>query len=152
MATSYPLQALLDHALHRLEAAERLLRMRKRREAAARQRLAELEGYRSEYHARLGGGSRNGMDIHMLRDFHGFLAKLDGAIQAQTGEVEKAVEAWRGAESLWTEARAKVKAYETLCQRHLAEVQRQEERREQRQSDELVNRRYASERQQSLSE
>ena len=44
MAKPFPLQALLEHSRHRTEAAERLLRILKRREEAARQRLEELHG------------------------------------------------------------------------------------------------------------
>jgi flagellar protein FliJ len=139
----FPLRTLLEHSQHRLEAAERVMRYQKRKEDAARQRLNELCGYRSEYQSRLGGSSQSGLDINMLRDFHIFLRKLDTAIHAQEGEVKLAQERWQSAHAYWATARAKVKAYETLAERHrVAEVKR-EDKLDQANMDELVSRRFA---------
>lgn len=136
MANSFPLQALLDHSRHRMEAAERLLRILKRREDSARGRLEELHGYKQDYQSRLAGTSAKGVEIHMLRDFHAFLSKLDGAIRQQSGEVDKAHGHWLDAHANWLALRQKVKAYETLAQRHHAQEVARLEKREQRFSDE----------------
>ena len=146
MPRRFPLQTLLEHAQHRLEAAERLLRQRRRKEEMARQRLLELEGFRSEYQFRLSGGSQSGISIHMLRDFHIFLGKLEIAIKTQEEEVNRTVSAWQAAEQLWSEARKKVKAYETLADRHLKSEIHREDVLDQKQMDDLVTRRYAAER------
>jgi flagellar FliJ protein len=139
----FPLRTLLEHSQHRLEAAERVMRYQKRKEEAARQRLQELRSYRNEYQARLEGSTRTGLHIHLLRDFHVFLKKLDAAITIQEGEVKLAQERWQGAHNYWATSRAKVKAYETLAERHrVAEVKR-EDKVDQAAMDELVNRRFA---------
>jgi flagellar FliJ protein len=138
MAKPFPLQVLLDHARHRMDAAERLLRMLKRKEEMARQRLTELEGYRDEYRRRLAGGP--GMPIHLLRDFHIFLAKLDEAIRLQEREVAQARAGWEGAHATWVELRQKVKAYEVLASRHHGAEIRREEKRDQRVTDEIAAR------------
>jgi flagellar FliJ protein len=141
---AFPLQALLDHSRHRMEAAERLLRVLKRKEDAAHQRLQELQGYKSEYQARLAGDGATGMEIKLLRDFYAFMVKLDGAITHQESEVVQAQAHWQSAHDNWLVLRQKVKAYETLAVRHFnQEVQRQE-KRDQRLTDETALRKHAS--------
>lgn len=142
MAKRFPLQTLLEHSRHRMEAAERLLLTLKRREDSARARLDELQGYKREYQQRLAGSGAKGMDIHLLRDFHAFLLKMDGAIQLQAGEVDKAHVHWQQAHANWLALRQKVKAYETLAQRHHAQETARQEKREQRVSDEGALRKH----------
>lgn len=146
MATRFPLQSLLDHARHRMEAAERLLLMIKRKEDAAKLRHEELQRYRIEYMERLAGASRGGMDIQMLRDFHVFLGKLELAIRNQAGEVDMLHERWQAAHESWLELRRKVQSFEVLEGRHRKAEQGRQERIEQRQSDELSSRKAAASR------
>ncbi len=146
MPARFPLQSLLDHALHRMDAAERLLRMLKHKEDAAAERLRELETYRDEYRLRLGGGGDRAMGIGLLRDFYVFLARLDEAITHQRHELEQAGARWRQAHAQWLELRRKVKAYQTLAARHAHEQNRRQERAEQRQTDEIALRRHVGRR------
>jgi flagellar export protein FliJ len=126
-----------------MEAAERLLLMIKRKEEAAKLKFEEFERYHQEYRSRLTGSSQSGMDIHMLRDYHVFLAKLDQVIRNQASEVEQMHKRWLAAHESWLELRQKVKSFEVLENRHRqAEIHR-EDRRDQRQSDELAGRKAA---------
>ena len=143
MATKFPLQSLLDHSRHRMEAAERLLLMIKRKEDAAKLKHEALERYRREYMARLSGASQGGMDIQMLRDFHVFLGKLDQAIKNQAGEVALMHSRWLAAHESWLALRQKVKSFEVLETRHQRAELWREDRRDQRQSDELSGRKAA---------
>lgn len=140
MARAFSLQILLEHANHRLEAAERLLRILGRKEEAARQRLEEIQGYKREYLQRMTGAGEQGMAIHLLRDYHAFLHKVDQAIQHQESEVARAREHWESAHAKWLEQRRQVKAYEVLARRHQDEARRKEEKREQRATDEIAAR------------
>ena len=143
MASRFPLQSLLDQAQHRMDAAERLLRLLKQKEDAAQQRLEELHGYKLDYQQRLSGGSdARGMEIHLLRDFHAFLAKLDVAIQHQEKEVTQATSQWQNAHDNWLALRQKVKAYEALAERHRSSEIKREEKRDQRITDEQASRRH----------
>ncbi len=143
MASRFPLQSLLDHARHRMEAAERLLRILKRKEDEARRRQDELSGYKQEYQQRLTGqAGERGIEIHLLRDYHAFLGKLDVAIRHQEQEVSQAIAHWRGAHDNWLELRQKVKAYEALAVRHQSQERQREEKRDQRATDEQAARRY----------
>lgn len=146
MPKQFPLQVLLDHAVHRLEAAERLLRMLRRKEDEARGRLEALQSYRVEYQARLAGQGRNGMHIQLFQDYHAFLGKIEQAVGQQEGELAQASARWQQAHITWLELRQKVKAYETLAQRHAEAEGRRVEKLEQRQTDELSStRRYVEE-------
>lgn len=138
MAKRFPLQTLLEHSQHRMESAERLLLTLKRREDSAKARLEELHGFKAEYQQRLAGTGSRGIDIQLLRDFHVFLLKMDGAIRQQAGEVDKAHAHWLQAHAHWLQLRQKVKAYETLAQRHHAQELARLEKREQRLSDEYA--------------
>jgi flagellar protein FliJ len=142
MAVDFPLQTLLDHSRHRMEAAERLLRMLMRKEAAARQRLQELQGYKSDYQARLTGGGAAGINILLLRDYYAFMVKLDSAIDHQESDVTQAQARWRTAHENWLALRQKVKAYETLAARHVNQEMRKQEQRDQRVTDETALRRH----------
>lgn len=138
MAAKFPLQSLLDHARHRMVAAERLLLMIKRKEEEARLKREELERYQFEYRARLTGASQGGLDIQALRDFHVFLGKLEQAIKHQAGEVEQMHARWLAAHESWLALRRQVKSYEVLETRHLKAETLRMDRREQRQSDEFA--------------
>lgn len=143
MPASFPLQSLLDHARHRMEAAERLLRILKNKEASARQRQEELAGYKHDYQQRLAGrAGEQGMEIHLLRDYHAFLGKLDVAIRHQEKEVAQATAHWQSAHDNWLTLRQKVKAYETLAERHHDQERRREDKRDQRLTDEQAARRH----------
>jgi flagellar FliJ protein len=134
--TAFRLQLLLDHARHRLEAAERLLRMLRRKQDAASQKLEELCRYREEYRLRYTGSGAKGMDIHMLRDYQMFMAKLDSAIRHQEQEVQLCRSNWQAGHDKWLGQRQKVQAYEALEMRHQLSENRRREKVEQRQSDE----------------
>jgi flagellar FliJ protein len=143
MGVAFPLQSLLDHARHRMQAAERLLMMIKRKEEAAKLKQQELERYREEYRARLADVSQAGMDILMLKDYRRFLDKLEQAIGQQAGEAEALHGRWLAAQESWLEMRKKVKSYEVLEVRHRQDETQRQDRREQRQVDELSNRKAA---------
>lgn len=142
MARRFPLQSLLDHAQHRLDAAERLVRMLKRKEDASRQRLEDFQGYRQEYQNRLTGSGQGGIDIQLLRDYHAFLVKLDAAIRHQEAELSQAQSRTLGAQEAWMEQRKKVKSFETLSNRHATAELKRADRREQLQFDEQASRRF----------
>lgn len=140
MAQAFSLQILLEHATQKLEAAERLLRMLGRKEEAARGRLEEIQGYKREYQQHMADMGGQGMEIHRLRDFHVFLAKVDEAIRHQEAEVVKVHASWEAAHAKWMEQRRQVKAYEVLAERRRHEARRREEKRDQRGTDEAASR------------
>lgn len=142
MARGFPLQILLEHSIHRLEAAERLLRMLGRKEDAARKRLEEIHGYKQDYQQRMTGAGKRGLEIHLLRDYHAFLLKIDQAIQHQESELARAHANWEAAHAKWLDQRRQVKAYEVLASRHRHGERLLDEKRDQRVTDETATQRY----------
>lgn len=142
MAKGFPLQPLLDFSQHRMDSAERALVMLKQREEFERQRLTELMDYRREYQERLRGSTGAGMAIHRLRDYQAFLSKLDQAVRQQETVVSQAHARWEQAHHRWLGERRKVKAFETLAQRHRGEENRRQEKRDQRLLDEQALKQY----------
>jgi len=128
MAGAFPLQSLLDHAAHRMEAAERLLRMYKRKEEAARARLEEIQGYKREYQLRMTGAGEQGLDIQLLRGYH--------AITHQETELGQLQANWASAHAKWLDLRRQVKAYEVLAKRFQEEERLRNDKRDQRVTDE----------------
>ena len=140
MPKPFRLEILLQHSRHRMEAAERMLRMLRRKEEVAQKQLDDLHGYRQEYQQRMTGAGAHGLDITLLRDYHRFLGKVEAAIDHQIGEVAQAHGKWQAAHAAWMELRRQVKAYEVLAERHAREVRHLEEKREQRATDETAAR------------
>lgn len=97
------------------------------------QRLAALEGYAEEYHARPATGLR---DPRALRDARLFLAQLSQTRMAQSNQVLRAREAVERARARWLSARMQREALERLGERRRVEQRRGEARAEQRQQDE----------------
>ena len=140
MATRFPLQALLDLAGERLEAAQRRLQAleAERRQSAAR--LEELEGYLAEYRERLKGQLAQGMDPPRLRDYRAFLARLALACDQQREDLRVRETAWSAAREAWLEARRRRRAFEALEQRYRANEARREARADQRAQDDYAQR------------
>ena len=111
-----------------------------RKEAAARARLEEVQGYKREYQQRMAGATAQGLEIHLLREYHAFLGKVDVAIRHQESELARAREHWEAAHGKWLEQRRQVKAYEVLAERHHQRRQRLDEQRDQRVTDEIAGR------------
>lgn len=132
----FGLQPLLDHSQHRLEAAERLLRMLKRKQDEAQRQLDQLYRFQDEYRERLRQTTSGGMGIQQLRDYQSFLAKVKNAIDHQNQELNLASQRWEAAHIQWLEQRQKVKAYETLAERHRVAENRRRDRQEQKVTDE----------------
>jgi flagellar FliJ protein len=140
VATRFPLQALLDLAGERLEAAQRRLQALEgeRRQSAAR--LEELEGYLAEYRERLAARLERGMDPPRLRDYRAFLERLGLACDQQREDLRVRETAWSAAREAWLEQRRRRRAYEALEQRHRANEARREARVDQRVQDDYAQR------------
>jgi flagellar FliJ protein len=106
----------------------------------AEQKLVALERYRNEYEEQLATRGAAGVDISGVREFQAFLARLGEALVAQR-QVLSAARATRD-EMLnsWREAAQRAQVVQTLADRWQTEARRDEDRRDQRESDELAQR------------
>ena len=141
MPRRFPLQPLLDLAQDHTDVAARKLGMLKAKWQDAEEKLRQLKSYREDYQARLSRGTKMGMQANSIKDFHLFLGKLDLAIRQQSEEVEGCRKSWEGGLHEWQAKQRRLKAFDTLSQRHLSSERKREDKQEQREQDELsVNR------------
>ena len=121
------------------ERAERLAEA-ERNAIEAEQKLVALERYRNEYEDQLAQRGAGGVDISGVREFQAFLARLGEALGAQR-QVLAAARAVRDQMlNSWREAAQRAQVVQTLADRWQTEARREEDRRDQRESDELAQR------------
>jgi flagellar protein FliJ len=121
------------------ERAERLAAA-ERNAIEAEQKLVALERYRNEYEAQLATKGAAGTQISGVREFQAFLARLGDALVAQRQVLAQARAARDEMLGAWRQAAQKAKVVETLAERWQDEARRDEDRRDQRESDELAQR------------
>lgn len=106
----------------------------------AEQKLVALERYRNEYEEQLAQRGAGGVDISGVREFQAFLARLGEALVAQRQVLAAARTARDQQLNSWREAAQRVQVVQTLADRWQNEARREEDRRDQRESDELAQR------------
>lgn len=130
------LQPLLDLAGRRVDDAVAGLRRQRQDSAAQQARLSELQHYLTEYEA------RDAQPSHwQLSNHSAFLNRLRQAVVQQHDTVEQSRRAVTHAVSHWSEQRSQQRRYEVLSQRSRQQQRKLEDRREQRDADELSARR-----------
>ncbi|MBA3902869.1 MAG: flagellar export protein FliJ [Rhodocyclaceae bacterium] len=133
---SFPLQTLLDLSNARMDDAARQLGQLLASEQAVEQTLALLIQYRDEYESRFSQAARNGMARDEWRNYRSFLGRLDEAIAQQRALVDASRLRTADGQKAWLDQRNKVKAFDTLSQRHKENEVRIEAKTEQREQDE----------------
>lgn len=129
---------LLQRARDQREDAAAAMQKAQANWLAARRKLEQVDAFRQEYRNRLTGSQ--GMTVTQWRDYQLFLAKLDAAAQQQLDEVGRQELAYQTCLVQWQECEKKVKAFETLQERHLQDEQKRENRNEQKMLDEFNTR------------
>lgn len=142
MNNKFHLQPLLDLSNLRLDEATRQLGKLIAGEQEASQRLELLVQYRAEYQARFLTAAGNGLGPDAWRNYQHFLSRLEEAIGQARAMVDASRQRTAAGQQNWLDKRGKVKAFDTLAQRHQARVVYAEARQEQKQSDEHAARRH----------
>lgn len=142
MSKAFHLQPLLDLSNLRLDEATRQLGKLIAGEQEASQRLELLVQYRAEYHARFLDAASNGLGPDAWRNYQHFLGRLDQAIDQARAMVATSKQRTAVGQKNWLDKRGKVKAFDTLAQRHQTRVLHAESRQEQKQADEHSARRF----------
>lgn len=137
MARKFPLQPLLDLSQNNVDSAAKNLQALKVRWNDAEEKLKQLLTYRESYRERLRESGSGGTSAMALRDFQLFLAKLDTAIKLQQDEVTRCQSRWGDGQQEWLRQRGKLKAFDTLSQRHRRTEEKRENQIEQKEQDEL---------------
>ena len=106
-------------------------------------RLLMLEQYREEYAQRLREACANGVTQQILRNYQDFLARIDDAIAQQQKNVQHSENSTAAGQENWKAQNRRLKAIDTLSQRHQNREQYLENRAEQKLSDEFSNRKFS---------
>lgn len=144
MSKPFHLQPLLDLSNLRLDEATRQLGKLIAGEQEASQRFELLLHYREEYQSSFLAAAGNGLGPDAWRNYQGFLGRLDQAVEQARALVDASKRRTAVGQKNWLDQRGKVKAFDTLAQRHLARVAYAEARVEQKQSDEHASRRFST--------
>jgi len=140
MTRPFSLQAVLDLVQTRADDATRRLAQLIAAENDARSKLELLQQYRGEYASRFQQAASNGISPAAWRNFQDFLARIDEAIEQQARAVGLQQTRTAAGQEQWKEQRVKLKALDTLSQRHRAVESVREARQEQKLLDEFAAR------------
>ena len=132
---AFPLQSLLDLSHLRMDDAARQLGQLLASEQEVGKTLELLEQYRGEYEARFRQAAQDGLGRDEWANYQSFLGRLDEAIAQQRLLVESSRQRTENGQKEWLDKRNRVKAFDTLSQRHKASEGRSEARLEQRAQD-----------------
>ena len=136
MPEKFPLQTLLDLSNLRMDESAKKLGQLIAGERAAAERLELLSNYRDEYNTRFLEAAKNGLRPEEWQNYRSFLSRLDEAI-TQAGEMLKLSQRQtKVGQEDWLDKRGKVKAFDTLAQRHEQRQQYGQMKAEQKLSDE----------------
>lgn len=98
--------------------------------------MALLVQYRDEYHSRFLAAARDGLRPDQWRNYQSFLERLDDAIGQAKAMVAQSQQLTAAGQQDWLHKRGRVKAFDTLAQRHQAREHYAEARQEQKSLDE----------------
>jgi flagellar protein FliJ len=145
MSKTFPLQTLLDLSQLRLDEATRRLGELISGEQEASQRLELLTQYRDEYQSRFVAAAQNGISRESWSNYQSFLAKLDAAVAQANELVDSSRRRTAEGQQEWVAKRGKLKAFDTLAQRHETRQQYAEGKKEQKEQDAHAARRHNAE-------
>ena len=137
MTEEFKLQPLLDLSRLHLDEATRELGRLIAGEQEASRRLTLLMQYRDEYQARFRAAAQAGLSPAEWANYTGFLAKIDDAVIPAAHAVSLTQQQTLAGKQNWIGKHGRVRAFDTLAERHRAQQASQEHKQEQRASDEV---------------
>lgn len=141
MAKPFSLQIVLDLMQVRADEATNRLARLIANERDAKSKLEMLQQYRDEYAARFRQAAQSGLGQREWHNYQEFLNRLDEAIDSQRQTVAQQVQNTATGQTHWQQQRTKLKALDTLSDRHYASESALEQKREQKIQDEFSARR-----------
>lgn len=143
MANPSALDTLIELATTATDEAAKRLGNALRAGEEAERKLALLLQYREDYATRFQSSMASGLTAAEYRNFQSFMDKLDTAIAGQQQIVADAGKRIDHERSTWQASERKRMSYDTLATRALKAEQVQENRRDQKQTDEVATRQAA---------
>jgi flagellar FliJ protein len=146
MSKAFHLQPLLDLSQLRLDEATRQLGQLIAGEQEASKQFALLVQYRDEYQERFLAAAANGLGPDAWRNYQHFLGRLDQAIDQAKRMVDASKQRTAAGQRNWLDKRGRLKAFDTLAQRHQQRASYAEARSEQKLGDEHAALRFRANR------
>lgn len=144
MTDKYALEPLLKLAQLRSDEAARQLGGLLANERACQDKLALIEGYRTEYRQQFQALATRGLETYAWDNYARFMQRIDAAIGAQQAALTSCQRQSAEGQRAWLARQQQWQAYDLLAQRHRAAVGQQAGRRAQKLTDEHAARRYAA--------
>lgn len=142
MAKPFSLQPILELMQSRTDDATVALARLIAAERDAQGKLDLLRQYRDEYAQRFSAAAQDGLTPQAWKNFSDFLGRLDEAIGQQERAVAQSQQNTAAGQNHWQQQRVRLKAMDTLSQRHHTRETGLENRREQKLTDEIATRRF----------
>lgn len=143
MTKTFSLQPLRQLAKQKNDAATRQLGLLNRNQHSALDKLEMLKQYRRDYQEKMQQAEKSGMDLQDLCNFRDFIYRLDDAIKQQHTVVENANNSVQKGLNELSNAKRRMKSFDTLAQRHVETEKKKEAKMEQGIQDEHNGRRAA---------
>ncbi|CAG0938459.1 Flagellar FliJ protein [Gallionellaceae bacterium] len=140
MTKTFSLQPLVHLAQQKNDAATKKFGQLNKQQQAAQAKLDTLLQYRKDYQTRFQDAVQNGMNQSDLRNFQGFIQRLDEAIAQQRSINEQMLNSVQAGRSELQDTQRKMKSFDTLAQRHIENEKKLEAKSEQRLQDEHTGR------------
>ncbi|SDI04526.1 flagellar export protein FliJ [Propionivibrio dicarboxylicus] len=140
MSTPFALQTVLELMQARADKATLELARLIANERDARSKLTMLQQYRNEYADRFTQAAKAGLTPGAWNNYRDFLNRLDDAITAQTQAVAQQAGNTAAGQAHWRQQQKKLKAIDTLSERHRSKEDALEMRRDQKLQDEFASR------------
>jgi len=135
-----PLLALLSQAESERDAAQAHQQRMQEAVNAAKAQAEQLLAYRREYEQRWGERFASQGQIELVHAYHGFVVRLNQAVDHQARSAEQAARQFERAREALIQQEMRVASVRKLIERRLTEIERRGAQREQRQLDELASR------------
>lgn len=140
MTKIFSLQPLVHLAQQKNDAATKKFGQLNKQQQAAQAKLDTLLQYRKEYQTRFQEAVQNGMNQSDLRNFQGFIQRLDEAIAQQRSINEQMLNSVQAGRNELQDTQRKMKSFDTLAQRHMENEKKLAAKSEQRLQDEHTGR------------
>ena len=138
MTRPFSLQTVLELMQTRADEATQQLARLIAAERDARSKQEMLQQYRHEYATRFQQAAQQGLTPHEWRNYQEFLGRLDEAIAAQGKVVDRQVQHTLAGQQHGKQQQKKLKALDTLAERHFASEEAITAKREQKMQDEFA--------------
>lgn len=140
MTSLEPLMSLLAQTERERDAVQAEAQRAANAHLQALEQLEQLLGYRRDYEARWSHQFRQQATMDVMHCYQGFTVRLGQAVEQQQRTVELAAQRSERERARLTEHEIRVASVRRLIERRTAEMQRNAERRDQKQTDEFAAR------------